>query len=168
LGVQVDDLVAGGHDPRTHVGATQIHDVHMLDAQAAEVRLDARAQLGRLLGRHEACSFAFGADLADEHEVIGVGVQRFTDESVGHAVAVELGRVDVVDAELDGAAQHPDGRRPIDRTPLSALGELHRTKADAGHRVVRESPADVGLEHRMPPAGIVGAERRRFLRFCPG
>jgi len=74
-------------------------------AQAAQVVLDCRAQLLRALARQPAALLvAEGADLGDQHQALGVGMQRLADQLVRHVGSVELGGVDVVDTELDRAA----------------------------------------------------------------
>ena len=77
--------------------------------RVAEVLLDVGAQFVGFLRRHPvALVVAAGADLADQREVLGIGVQRLADEFVGDVRAVELRGVDVVDAQLDGASEHGD------------------------------------------------------------
>ena len=58
---------------------------------------------------------ALGADLGHEHQVLGVRVEGGVDQLVGDVGSVELGGVDVVDAHLDRAAQHGEGRIPVSR-----------------------------------------------------
>ena len=111
----------------------QVDRAELLDAERAEVVLDAGAQLGRLSapaasrpGRRD------GADLGDQHQVVGVRVQGLADQRVGDVGAVVLRGVDVVDAELDGPAEHGDRRVVVARRPEDAgAGELHGAEADA-------------------------------------
>lgn len=81
-----------------------------------------------------------GADLADDEDVV-LGAQRLPDDLVGEAVPVELGGVDVVDAQLDGAAQQRDGRGAV----RVQAGQLHRAESDT-----RDVPAE-------EPSGAAGA-----------
>ena len=46
------------------------------------------------------------AALGGDHEIVGVGVQRLGDQSLGDFRSVRVCRVDQVDVELDGAPQH--------------------------------------------------------------
>src|SRR6185369_14895995 len=74
-----------------------------------------------------------------EAQAFGVRVQRLADELVDDVRAVVLRGVDVVDAELDRAAQ--DGERGVAvarRAEDAAAGELHGAESD--------------------PADVVGAE----------
>jgi hypothetical protein len=70
-------LIGGaGHDP-------QVHEVHPLDVQRAQVLLDAGAQLGRRLGRQPpALPVAASTDLGDEPEPLRIGMQRVVDQLV--------------------------------------------------------------------------------------
>src|SRR5260370_42634562 len=53
------------------------------------------------------------------------------DDLVGDVRAVGVGRVDVVDAQLDRGPQHLDRGRAVARRPEDAgAGELHRAVAD--------------------------------------
>ncbi|GAA1242735.1 hypothetical protein GCM10009676_30240 [Prauserella halophila] len=61
-------------------------------------------------------------------------MQRLADQLVRDVGSVELGGVDVIDTELDGAAQHGDGLVVVTRWPQDAgTGQLHRTEPDAVH-----------------------------------
>ena len=60
---------------------------------------------------------------------------RRADELVGDVGPVVLRRVDVVDAQLDGPAQHRQGRVAVPRWAEHArAGQLHRAEADPRHR----------------------------------
>ena len=61
----------------------QVDQVHPLDAQGAQVGLDALAQLVGAQGRQPGARVvAAGADLRDELEALGVGVERLADQVV--------------------------------------------------------------------------------------
>ena len=63
--------------------------------------------------------------------VVAVREERFPDDLVGDVRAVAVGRVDVVDAQLDCGPQHLDRGRAVARRPEDAgAGELHRAVAD--------------------------------------
>ena len=109
LVVHVDDLVALGLQAGLEVHASQVHHRDALEAELAKVVFDGGAQLGGLLrGGQGYRLFArvSGADLADDHQVVGVGRQRLADPAVHLAGAIKRRGVDVVDAEFDRAAQH--------------------------------------------------------------
>jgi len=106
---------------------------------------------------------AFGADLADEHQVIRVGVQCRVDQLVGDADPVVVRGVDVVDPCLDGQAKHRQGRVPVARgTPDPWPGKLHGAKADARYGPPGKCGAAagwiggfVGCAHLRPVVGVV-------------
>ena len=83
------------------------------------------------------------ADLADDDEVVaGTGAERGPDAAVHLAVRVERRGVDVVDAELDGAAQQGDGVLGRRRLRL----ELHGAVADPGDlELSRSGPVRLGV-----------------------
>ena len=112
---------------------TEVDEVHPIDPQGAEVVLDPGAQLGGALrGQPSALIVAPATDLGDELEVFRVGVQGVSDQVVDDVRTVVLSGVDVVDAELDRAAQYGEGGVRITRRAEHAgTGELHRAEADA-------------------------------------
>jgi hypothetical protein len=118
------------------VEQSQVHDVEPLDGETPQVVLDAGAKLfGSLRRRPASVGVSFGADLAYEHEVLGVWVERGVDQLVRDIGSVELGGVDVVDAQLDSPAK--DGKRggPVAWWPEhAAAGQLHRAEPNAAHR----------------------------------
>ena len=61
-------------------------------------------------------------------------MQRLADQLVRDVGPVVLGRVDVVDAELDRAPQHGNSLVVVARRPHDAgAGKLHGAEADAVH-----------------------------------
>ncbi len=83
-------------------------------------------------------------------------MQCGVDQLVGDIRTVELGRVDVVDAGLDGPAQHGQGRRPVGRRSEDAgTGELHGAEPDPVNRTVGQEDGVSG--HR--PILVSGASR---------
>ncbi len=120
----------GGEDGRTEA---EVDDGEGVEAEVAEVVVDGA---GELLcgdgGEPGGVAAAAGADLGDEEEVFGIGVESFLDELVGDVRAVEVAGVDVVDAEADGLAKHGKGGGVIARrTPDVRAGELHGAVAEA-------------------------------------
>jgi site-specific DNA-cytosine methylase len=72
-------------------------------------------------------------------------VQRLADQVVGDVGAVELRGVDVVDAELHGAAQDRTRAFGVARRAEDAgAGELHGAVADPSYRELAESSCVVG------------------------
>ena len=77
------------------------------------------------------------AALRGHDEVVGVRVERFGDEVFGDERAVRVGRVDEVDAELDGAAEDAEGLVAVGgRPPDSFAGDAHGAVAHAMDREV--------------------------------
>ena len=77
---------------------------------------------------------AAAADLAYQREVLRVGMQRLPNQLVGDVGTVELGGVDVVDAEFDRPPQHRQRRVAVPRRPEDVRpGQLHCAEADAGN-----------------------------------
>src|SRR5699024_12014320 len=97
------------------------------------------------------------SDLADDRDVVG-GRECFANELIGPAVAVELRRVDVVDAELDGPAQQGDSGRAV----LPQAFELHRPITDARHAAIAEPGSAAGTGFGTGP----GARFSRVIGFC--
>ena len=153
LAVEIDvftvGLVAGVEQP-------QVHRAELLDLEAAEVVLHAGAELlGPLRRNPGAVGVPVGADLADEHQVVGVWVQGGVDELVGDVGSVVLRGVDVVDAELDRASEDGEREVSISRRPEDAgAGELHGSEAEAGDLASAEegrAAGSQGRRHRSSP-----------------
>ncbi len=157
------------------VHPAQVDGGQLLGVQAAQVGLHVLAQLLGPLGRDPATArVAAGADLGDEREVVGVRVQRLTDQGVGDVGAVVLGGVDVVHAEVDGAAQDPDGLVVVaGRAHDAAARQLHRAVADAPHLAVAEGigagPAggDGGVAHRFDASPAAPGRRDGGVGAAP-
>ena len=115
------------------VEQAQVDEIHPLAPQRAQVVLDAGPELGRRQGRVPSSDVvAAAADLGDELEGLRVRVQRLADQLVDDVGTVVLRGVDVVDAELDGAAQDGAGTFGIAwRSEHAGACELHRAEADA-------------------------------------
>jgi hypothetical protein len=138
LTVEVDALIARRLDAGTGIEPAKVHHAHLLDAQAAKVGLHAGTELLGSLSRNQALLVVvLGADLAHQHQVVGVGVQRGADQFVDDASSVELGGIDVVDTQLDSPLQHGQRRVPGGSTLMAPLGQLHGAEAHAGYSVAR-------------------------------
>src|ERR1700754_2654610 len=94
---------------------------------------------------------AAGADLADQHKSFWIGMKSRTDELVDDVRPVVLGRVDVVDAGVDGLSEEEDrvvvvGGWPEDARP----GQAHRAVADRTYPERAESAPGVGRREWEP------------------
>src|SRR5260370_9397383 len=77
--------------------------------------------------------------------MVAVREERLPDDLVGDVRAVGVGRVDVVDAQLDRGPQYLDRSRAVARRPEDAgAGELHRAVADPVEVEVSD-PVGAGL-----------------------
>lgn len=106
------------------VQAAQVDHRDLLDAEAGEVGLDAGPELLGALSRAQrdaAAGVRVGAHLADHQDAV-LRPERVPDEAVDEAVAVELGSVDMVDAEFDRATQQSE----CGGTVVMETFELHR------------------------------------------
>jgi hypothetical protein len=75
-------------------------------------------------------------------------MQRLGDELLADVRPVAVGRVDEVDAELDGAPQ--DGERGVavgGRAPDPVAGDPHRTEAETVHLEVPAERQCAGVGH---------------------
>jgi hypothetical protein len=138
-----DAELLGGRDPlrlRRAAVVAQVDEVHALDVERAQVLFHLLAQLVRLLGGEPAAVVvARGADLGDEPQPLRIGEEGLADEVVDDVRPVELGGVDVVDTELDRAAQDRAGGVGITwRAEYSRPCELHGAEADPADRLVAE------------------------------
>jgi uncharacterized membrane protein YbhN (UPF0104 family) len=98
-----DEALVAGRDHRRQLvieprvdppatGQAQVHRSELPDPQAAQVVLDALAQLVRIAGRRDGAAVVWpDRDLADDGQPVGVGVERFADQVVDDAGAVVLG-----------------------------------------------------------------------------
>ena len=74
-------------------------------------------------------------DLADQHQVVGVGVKRGADQLVGDTGPVILRGIDVIDTQLDGLSKHVHGCPDVARwTPHTRPRQLHGAETNAADR----------------------------------
>ncbi len=133
----------------------QVDHVETLEAEMAQVVVDGVGQLpfGER-GVPRAVRAALRADLGDDHEIVGVGVQRFADQLVGDMRAVEVAGVDVIDAGRHGLAQDGERTRVVARRPEDVRpGKLHRAVAEALYDAITELVASriVDVDHGQLP-----------------
>src|SRR5581483_10917020 len=81
-----------------------------------------------------------GTDLGDDHEILGIGMERLADELVRDVRTIEVAGIDVVHARGDGLAEDGQRRVTILRWAEHAgPGELHGTVAEPLHDSVAEA-----------------------------
>ena len=121
----------------------EVDHIEQVEPEPAEVVVHLRAQrLWQVAGQPAAPLVADHPDLGHDVHVVAVREERLPDDLVGDVRPVGLGRVDVVDAQLDRGPQHVDGGGAVARRPEDArAGEPHRAVADP---VEVEVPDPVG------------------------
>src|SRR5581483_8514363 len=82
--------------------------------------------------------------LRRDHEAVRVRMQRLGDQLLAAAGAVDVRRVDEVDAELERAAQHA-------LAFLRVLDDAHRAEAEAPHLDLPAEPEGRVHESRLVP-----------------
>ena len=147
------------------IGAVELIEVDALQLQAAQTSLTRLAQvLGPAVGVPLVGPGPHEPTLGGDHQVVGVRVEGLGDQVLAHLGAVGVRRVDEVDAELDGSAQHGDrlvvGRR---RAPNARAGKAHGAEAEAADTAV----ADVVGQFECEGAGSGVVEGLGQLR-CGG
>jgi hypothetical protein len=118
----------------------QVHRVDRIDAEVAQIVVDAGDQVGRLARRDPGCiAAAHRADLADNGEIVRIGMERFADDPVDDMRPVKVAGVDMVDAARHRGAKHGDRRVAVaGRAEHAGTGELHRAIAHPLHVAVAE------------------------------
>ena len=111
----------------------QVDGPEAVDGEGAQVVLDAaRSSSGRCAGSQPPLSSRRAPTLETSTRSSGYGCSASRISCVGDVGSVVLGGVDVVDAELDGPAQHRDRLVVVPRRAEHArTGQLHRAEADA-------------------------------------
>ncbi len=141
----------------------EVHHVESFEPEVPEVVVHLLDEFVRLAGvRPATVGVAAGTDLRHEVQVLGVGVQGLADHLVRHVRTVEVGRVDVGDAELDDRAEHPDGFVAVGgRTEDAGSGELHGAVPDS---VSSRSSA----RRYVPPGRVVFVMDTTMRACCSG
>jgi hypothetical protein len=133
----------------------QIDDIERVDAEVAQIVMDRARKLG---GRHRKVPrrvrAAPRADLGDDDEIVGIGMERFANELIGDVRAVVVARINMIDPARNRLAQHRDRAVAVLRRPEHAGScELHRAIAEPLHDAVakleRSGFADV--DHGLSP-----------------
>ena len=144
----------------------QVDNVHLFHLQAAQVGLHPGPKLLGPLGRGPPTLLvSLRTDLAHQHEVLGVGEKRCVDQLVGHVGAVVLGRVDVVDTQIDHPAEHGQSRGPVARRAEHPRpGQLHGPEADAAYGATSKFTGAAGaVEFLFARGNLVG----HVVHPCP-
>jgi hypothetical protein len=115
----------------------QVDDFEGVQAEVAEVVMHGVRQL---LGREgrvpRSVLAASGTDLGDDYQTFGIGMQSLADQLIGDVGAIEVARVDVINAARHGLTQYGERAFAIVRRSEDAgSGELHRTVTHALHRM---------------------------------
>ena len=97
----IDVRVLGPKGDDDYALATKlVHDIKRVELERAQVGMDLRTQVsGRPRVYPAAGLVAHRADLRDDVHVVGVRRERLMDDLVGDVGAVEVGRVDVRNAQ---------------------------------------------------------------------
>ena len=128
------------------IGAVELVERDLVELQPGQAPVAGLAQVlrtpvGLPLVRPRPRQPALGGD----DEIVGIGVQRLGDQDLAHVRAVGVGRVDEVDSEIDGPAQHGDGFVVVGRFAPDPLP------------VMRMAPNPSRLTVRSPPRSSVPA-----------
>lgn len=145
---------------RVAVDEPQIHHRQPVDAERSQVGLDIPAEVVGVDERYPTAGIvAAGADLAHQRQVLRIRVEGLADELIGDIGPVELGGVDVVNTEFDGASQHRQRLVAVPRWPEGpGARKLDAAKADAGDG----KPAEWEMLHGIRLASGLW---RRFVRW---
>ncbi len=156
----------------------QVDDVEVVEPELADVLLDLGAQLLRPRVLERAVAGAACAHFRGDDQLVGVRLQRRADQLVDRAGGQEVeGRgVDVVDAELDGAAQQGDGAGAVPGPLVPGhAGQAHRAVPDPVDGAVAEAPgarrggrcaAHVGVVRHGSSLRVAFAARTGMATTC--
>jgi len=138
---QGSDLVDKPLVYRGVVQKAQVDCGEPLGTERLKVVLDTRAELiWVVVGQKCAGSVPTTTDLADQCQVVGVGIKRFPDKLIHDYRPVVPGGVDVVDARVYRSTQHCDGFIVVAGwAEYSRAGQLHGAVSDAPHDFVGET-----------------------------
>lgn len=142
----------------------KIDDIQRLAAEISEVVERTVDQLLTREGRKPALVVATtSAELGHDHETFGIWMKRLLDQPVGHVRTIEVARVDVVHAGVNGLPQHRNGRVNVARrSPDMRTSQLHGSIAHSIQRHrgpgQREAASEVCLlKHAFVPSAVFEA-----------
>jgi hypothetical protein len=118
----------------------EIDDVDRFDAEIAQIVVHAGDQIfGLERGQPGCVRTPHRADLADQHQIVGIGMEGFADDLIDDMRAVEIAGVDMVHACRDCFAENGDrGVAILGRAEDAGPRKLHGAVAEALHFAVAE------------------------------
>ena len=160
LGDEVGDGCRGLLDRRVRVDPVLVVQVDVVGAEASQRALDGCPDVG---GAAVACRAVVGrrgaadeTELGGDLDLVAAALDGASDELLAVEGSVDLGGVDVRDAELEGAVDGADGLGVVQR-PAGGVGagHGHGAEADAGDHEVTE----VCVLHQSFSVDAVGGRR---------
>ena len=129
---QLRERSGGLLDGGRRIGAVLVVQVDAVRVQAPEGSLDGESDVlgAPVVAADAALEVAEHTELRGEHRLVADPLQRAPDELFVGVGAVDLGRVDERAAELDGAADRPDGFGVVLSGAGVERGHAHATQAD--------------------------------------
>jgi hypothetical protein len=110
----------------------QVHQLHLLLAQRAQVVFDAGAQVfGRVEGDPAFVGPAGGAHFGTDYQVLSIRMERLEDKAIGNVLAVVVGGINKIDAAGYGSFKDFEGLGPVGGlAPDAGAGEAHGAVAE--------------------------------------
>ena len=156
--VDVDDLIALRHQSWRDIQAAQIDDRKLFQSKAAQIVVDTGAKLLGALCGFDGKFLAWirvSTDFGNDDEFAPIE-QDLADDIVDKAIRIKLGRIDVIDAQIDCP---PQKRRRVCRLVSHAL-DLHRAKTDSSDSLPAEGE---GVELAALYRLTVGHQRKSMI-----
>ena len=100
----------------------EIHDLERIEAQVAQIGVyGVDDLLARACVKPGTVGAAASADFRDDHQVIGIRMQRLLNDLIGDMRTVEIAGIDVIHARGDSLAQNRDRTGNIARRAPNLL-----------------------------------------------
>jgi hypothetical protein len=135
FGDEVGEDADGFLDGRAGIDPVLVVQVDVVRAQPPERPLDGGADVGRAAvgDAGAAAGVRDEAELRGHHDLVAAVLDRLADQFLAVERAVDLGGVDVGDAEIQGTADGADGFGVVE-APAAGVGpgHGHGTQADPG------------------------------------
>ena len=121
------------------VDAVELEEVQRLDTESATAQLALLTEICGMPERHpHPGPRPHEARLGGDHDVLE-GCEGLEDELLGDGWAIAVGRIDEVDAELDGSTKHSNCLIAVSwRPPHARSGQLHRSEPQSMDRPVTD------------------------------